>query len=113
MTALLVAAGGALGTLARYGIGSLVAGAWPTVAVNLAGSFLLGLLAGSSALSTEMRTALGVGVLGGFTTYSTFAVQVVLDADAGAYGRAAAYLLVSVLGGLACAAAGFALSRSA
>lgn len=112
MTALLVTLGGAAGTLARYGIGTAVAGPWPTVAINLAGSFLLGLLAGSSAFSDELRTAIGVGVLGGFTTYSTFSVQVVLDLEAGLTSRAIAYLLVSVAGGLLCAAAGYALARA-
>jgi CrcB protein len=112
VTVLLVAAGGAAGTLARYGIGTLIHGPWPTVAINLAGSFALGVVAGSGGLSPTARTAIGVGVLGGFTTYSTFAVQVVLDAEAGLTGRAAAYLLASVLGGLACAAAGYALARA-
>lgn len=111
ITPLLVALGGAGGCLARYGISTAFAGPWPTVAINLLGSFLLGALTASSAFSADVRTALGVGVLGGFTTYSTFAVQVVLEADHGRPGRAIAYLLVSVAGGVACAAAGYALAR--
>jgi fluoride exporter len=47
----------------------------------------------------------------GFTTFSTFSVQVVLDADAGEPGKALAYVLASVIGGVAAAAAGYALGR--
>jgi CrcB protein len=111
ITPLLVALGGAGGCLARYGIGTAVSGPWPTVGINLLGSFLLGALTASSAFSADVRAALGVGVLGGFTTYSTFAVQIVLEADGGRPGRALAYVLVSVLGGVAWAAAGYALTR--
>jgi CrcB protein len=51
------------------------------------------------------------GVLGGFTTFSTFSAQIVLEVDAGEPGRAARYLAVSVMGGIAAAACGFALGR--
>ena len=116
MTAVLVGVGGVLGVLARYGIGKLTAGsealAWSTVGINVAGSFLLGLLVASSWGSTETREALGVGALGGFTTFSTFSVQIVLEVDGGRAGFALAYLLASVLGGIAAAAAGYVLGRS-
>jgi fluoride exporter len=59
----------------------------------------------------DVREALGVGFLGGFTTFSTFSVQVVLDIDAGEPGRAAGYLVLSVVGGILAAAAGSALGR--
>jgi CrcB protein len=112
MTVVLVAAGGLLGTLARYGLSVWAASLWTIVAVNLAGSFALGLLVHVGAgWPGEVRTALGVGVLGGFTTYSTFAVQTVLEADGGRPGRAAAYLLATVVGGLAAAVAGYVLGR--
>ena len=52
-----------------------------------------------------------MGLLGGFTTFSTFSVQVVLDVDGGKPGKAMLYLLLSVLGGIAAAAAGYALGR--
>lgn len=113
MTPLLVAIGGAGGVLARYGLTQLISGPWPVVAINLVGSFLLGLLVGAGGVGDQARVALGTGVLGGFTTYSAFTVQVVADLDDGHTGRAVAYLLVSVLGGLACAAAGYAAARAA
>jgi hypothetical protein len=59
----------------------------------------------------DLREGLGVGLLGGFTTFSTFSVQAVLDVDAGEPRRAAAYVVVSVVGGLAAATAGYVLGR--
>ncbi|MEA2363305.1 MAG: fluoride exporter [Thermoleophilaceae bacterium] len=115
MTALLVAVGGVCGVLARYGIGKATmhtdALMWSTVGINIVGSFLLGLLVAESWFSRDVREALGVGFLGGFTTFSTFSVQVVLDVDAGEPWRAFGYLVASVVGGIAAAACGFALGR--
>ncbi len=115
MTATWVALAGALGVLARYGIAS----AWPAgdaalaaiAAVNVAGSFALGLLTGVEWWTAEARTAVGAGFLGGFTTYSTFSLQAVLTADDGRWLAAGAYLGGSVVLGLAAAAAGYALTR--
>ena len=59
----------------------------------------------------DVREALGVGFLGGFTTFSTFSVQIVLEVDSGEPGRAAGYLLASVVGGIAAATAGYAFRR--
>jgi fluoride exporter len=116
MTTLMVAVGGVLGVLARYGLSRLTLHheslVWTTVAINVAGSFLLGLLAAGSWFSRDLREGLGVGLLGGFTTFSTFSVQVVLEADAGRPGRALAYIALSVVGGIAAAAAGHALGRA-
>jgi fluoride exporter len=115
MATLFVAVGGALGVMSRWGISRLTlhseALIWSTVGINIAGSFLLGLLVAEDWFSRDLREGLGVGFLGGFTTFSTFSVQVVLDADAGEPGKALAYLLVSVVGGVAAAAAGYALGR--
>jgi fluoride exporter len=115
VTTLYVAVGGTLGVLARYGIGRaslhhewLI---WSTVAINIVGSFLLGLLVAEHWFNRDLREGLGVGFLGGFTTFSTFSVQAVLEVDAGEPGRAIAYVLASVLGGLAAATAGYALGR--
>lgn len=101
--------------LARYGVSRLTlhteALIWTTVGINVAGSFLLGLLAAEHWFSRDLREAIGVGFLGGFTTFSTFSVQVVLEVDGGRTDKAAAYLIASVAGGVAAAAAGFALGR--
>src|SRR3954451_22661886 len=115
MTTALVGAAGLAGVLARYGITRLTlhteALIWSTVGINIAGSFLLGLLAAEHWFSRDVREALGVGFLGGFTTFSTFSVQIVMETDGGNTGRAALYLVLSVVGGVAAAAAGYALGR--
>jgi CrcB protein len=115
VTGLLVAIAGACGVMARYGIGKATlhsdALIWSTVGINIAGSFLLGLLAAEHWFSRDVREALGVGFLGGFTTFSTFSVQVVLDVDAGEPWRAFGYLVASVVGGVAAATCGYVLGR--
>jgi CrcB protein len=115
MTTALVGIAGTLGVLARYGISRLTlhsdALVWSTVGINIAGSFVLGLLVAEHWFDRDVREALGVGFLGGFTTFSTFSVQIVLEVDAGEPGRAAWYLLASVVGGVAAATAGYALGR--
>lgn len=115
MTTALVAVGGLVGVLGRYGITRLTlhsdALIWSTVGINVAGSFLLGLLVASDWFSRDVREGLGVGLLGGFTTFSTFSVQVVLEADGGKPGKAVLYVVLSVVGGIAAAAAGYALGR--
>jgi CrcB protein len=115
VTTLLVGGAGLAGVLARYGLGRLTlhseALIWTTVGINILGSFLLGLLAAEQWFSRDVREALGVGFLGGFTTFSTFSVQIVLEVDGGNTGKAAAYLAASIVGGLGAAAAGFALGR--
>ena len=115
MTTLLVAVAGLLGVLARYGLSRMTlhteALVWTTVGINIVGSFLLGLLAAEHWFSRDVREAIGVGFLGGFTTFSTFSVQVVLEVDAGRPWRAGAYVALSVVGGIAAAAAGYALGR--
>ena len=113
MGVVLIAAAGSAGVLARYGVGLLSPSIWATLAVNLVGSFALGFLVHAGRdLSEEARNALGVGFLGGFTTYSTFSVQTVLEADGGRPGLAAIYVAVSVAGGIAAAVAGYVLGRA-
>ena len=116
MTLVLVAAGGLAGVLARYGITRATmhtdALIWSTVAINVVGSFLLGLLVASSWFSAEVRDGIGIGFLGGFTTFSTFSVQIVLEVEGGRAGTAFAYLLASVVGGIAAAIVGYALGRN-
>ena len=115
MTTLFVAIGGLIGVMGRYGLTRFTlhgeALLWMTAAINISGSFVLGLLTATSWFSRDVREGLGVGLLGGFTTFSTFSVQAVLDVDAGEPGRAATYLTVSVVGGLVAATAGYVLGR--
>lgn len=116
MTTLYVAVGGLLGVLARFGIGRLTlhheALLWSTVGINVAGSFLLGVLVAGEWVGRDLREGLGVGFLGGLTTFSTFSVQAVLEVEAGEPARAVAYVLASVVGGLLAATAGYALGRA-
>ena len=112
MTVLLIALAGALGVLARYGIGQALGSGtapWTVVAINVAGSFALGLLAGAGA-SEETRAIAGIGFLGGFTTFSTFSLDVFADLEAGRPGRALALVALSVGLGVAAAAAGWMLA---
>ena len=115
MAYLLAAVGGALGALARWAVSEAVGGTppgwpWATLLVNLTGCLLIGVLLAVLLArfprSALLRPFLAVGVLGGYTTYSAFAVEVVLLADAGAWAVAGGYLLASVLGGVACVALG-------
>jgi CrcB protein len=120
MAYLLAALGGALGALARWVIAEALPGSpggwpWATLLVNLTGCLLLGaLLAALAARSPEpswARPFLGIGVLGGYTTYSTFAVEVVDLTDRGAAVLAAGYVLLSVAGGVAAVVLGAVVVR--
>lgn len=101
--------------LARYGFSSAFHGdslPWVTVAINIVGSLALGYLVAARWVTPGVQSALGVGFLGGFTTFSTFTVQAILDVDAGEPLRALIYVAVSLTGGLAAAAAGYAIART-
>ena len=114
MLALLVALAGGLGVLARYGLSQALgtgAAPWTVVAINVAGSFALGVLAGAG-VSGDARAIAGIGFLGGFTTFSTFSLDVFADLEAGRPGRALAVVALSVLAGVAAAGAGWALGRT-
>jgi CrcB protein len=114
-----VALGGALGALARHGAGLVAARLavpgfpWATLAVNVAGSFLIGFLwiwlaaRGAERLSPLLMT----GFLGGFTTFSAFSLDALRLWETGAAGPAAAYVGASVGLSLAAAAGGMALGR--
>ena len=113
-TGLLVAAAAAVGSALRYlAARALDHGAlpWGTLLVNLAGSAALGALAGSPVTATT-TTVFGVGLCGGLTTYSAFAVQTAERALSGARRRAASYALVTVGGCLLAAAAGWAVAAA-
>lgn len=98
-----VGLGGAIGSVARYLVWTVIAPRsvgfpWATFAVNLSGSFLLGLLAGILAgrLDPVVRFAVFFGVLGGYTTFSTFAVDAVELARVGEWAPAVASVALSV-----------------
>lgn len=122
MNLVYVMLGGALGAGARHLVGrlllALLGAAFPygTLTVNLAGGLLMGLLAGSLLrLGTNgepWRLFVGVGILGGFTTFSSFALDTVVLAERGAWGLAAGYLLLSVGGSVAALVGGLALARN-
>ncbi|SOD95322.1 fluoride efflux transporter CrcB [Blastococcus haudaquaticus] len=119
MAYLLAALGGALGALARWALAEALPspGGWPwaTLLVNLTGCLLIGaLLAVLTAREPEpswARPFLGVGILGGYTTYSTFAVEVVDLVERGHIALAAGYVLVSVVGGVLAVALGALTAR--
>lgn len=118
-----VAVGGALGSVARYLVGTLVqarAGAgFPvgTLLVNVTGSLLIGVLmrwaTAGSAIGPEMRVLLVTGICGGYTTFSTFSYETVALLEDGEHARALLYVVLSVALSLAATAAGFALARAA
>jgi CrcB protein len=101
-----VAAGGALGAMARYltvtGVGAVMGMGFPfgTLVVNVLGSFILGALVETLALvwspGREVQALVVVGVLGAFTTFSTFSLDVVLQLERGHLMGAAVYILSSV-----------------
>jgi CrcB protein len=98
----LVAAGGVAGSLARYGLVDAYPHLLMTLAVNVVGSFLLGVLVSRREPGHWTRPLLGTGFLGGFTTMSALAVQTVTSDVA----TAVAYLVASMALGIAAAAAG-------
>lgn len=117
-TLALVIAGGAVGVVARALLTVPVDPAAPrilvpaiTLAINILGSFLLGLIvARLGGTHPRWRAFLGTGVVSGFTTYSAFAVQVVSVGGASPW-VGAALVIVSLFGGALAAAAGLSLAR--
>ncbi len=106
-TLLAVAAGGAVGAVARYltmsAVGLWLGAAFPygTVTVNMLGSFVLGVLVELSALvwspSPELRAMLIIGVLGSFTTFSAFSLDVVVLYERGNYAACGTYVAASII----------------
>ena len=115
---LLVAVGGALGASGRYGVSLLALRqwgsnpVWATLFVNVIGGFAMGLLAGFAADKRALVLLLGVGVLGGFTTFSAFSIEIVRMIDRGATTLAASYALGSVLLSIGAAFSGLMITRS-
>ncbi len=117
---LLVALGGGLGAAGRYGVSlamPMKPGEWPwaTFGINVVGSLLIGVLAGW--LSTRgdagepWRLFLGVGVLGGFTTFSAYSLETLRMVERGEWPAAALYALGSVAAGLAAVAIGVEIAK--
>jgi len=107
-----VAAGGAVGALLRVAALRLNRASdrlpYATLAVNVVGSFLLGWAADGGVAHPVAAAGFGAGLLGGFTTYSTFALEAATLARGGARRRAAAYVVVTVAAAIAAAGAGMA-----
>ena len=119
---LLVALGGAIGASARHGVNMAAlrllgpAFPWGTMAINIVGSFAMGvfvaLLARRVGASDELRLFVATGVLGGFTTFSAFSLDFAVLWERGAMLAAAGYALASVAGALVAIFAGLALVRA-
>lgn len=111
---LLVALGGGTGAVLRYQVGrgltqwlgpaAVMSFPWATLVVNVVGSLAMGLLAGTLArlgpAGDTWRLLVGVGLLGGFTTFSAFSLEMMLLIERGQGAVAITYAAVSVLGGL-------------
>ena len=118
---LVVGLGGAVGAILRWWVGVLMSHLLApvflgTLVVNLAGSFLVGVLLiwfqGKLPINDVLRTGIVVGLLGGFTTYSAFSMEAVNMMMAGLYGRASAYVITMVVLCLMGTWAGIMLGRS-
>lgn len=119
---LLVMAGGAVGAAARYNLGRLVfhwGGTglpFGTLIANLLGGLLMGVLAGvlarSDFIDEPWRLLLGVGLLGGFTTFSAFSLEVLNMIERGNWGIALGYALLSVIGSVLALFAGLMAIRA-
>ena len=111
-----VGVGGAIGTMMRYAIGLTARQSlfpWATLSINLTGSFVLGLFLtwALGRLSVAIVTPIAVGVIGGFTTFSTFAWEGFFLGRSGRLGLALVYVFLSVVGGLVAAWFGYRLGR--
>lgn len=119
---IMVMVGGAVGSALRFLVGLMMPtspGNFPvaTLIINLAGSAILGAVSMLSArydlVSKDMALLLGTGLCGGFTTFSTFSVELMMLVDVDRYVVAALYLVASTVGGITAAFAGAAIARMA
>ncbi len=120
MKILLLASGGAIGTILRYYLSGLAYRGssgmfpWGTLAVNLGGSLVIGFLWGlfeAKGMSPQMRNFIFIGILGGFTTFSTFALESFNLIRDGEIRIALANIIVSNLFGMILVFAGFISAR--
>jgi len=112
--------GGAIGAGARHLVGQAMLARlgpgfpWWTLSINIAGSLLMGLLIGwlaRSGGSDTTRLFVGVGILGGFTTFSSFSMEFWMLFERGQNAQAAAYILASVAGAIAACGLGMFVMR--
>ena len=112
-----VAIGSAFGGMLRYWMGSVVPRftgldfPWATLLINVSGSLLIGVLTARLGPQSPSRALLMTGVCGGFTTFSTFSLETFLLLQAGALGRAIAYVCLSAVSCVAAAATGYTLAK--
>lgn len=113
--------GGAIGAGGRHLVGQVMLARlgpgfpWWTLSINIAGSLAMGLLIGLLARSSDggetARLFVGVGILGGFTTFSSFSLEFWLLFERGQTGQAAAYVLASVIGAIIACGLGLFIMR--
>ncbi len=122
---LLVAVGGGVGALMRYqlgrflthvlGVKAVMTFPWATLTANVLGSLAMGLLAGYLARhgqgGEQVRLAVGVGLLGGFTTFSAFSLELMLLTERGQTSYAFLYAAISLLAGLSALYIGLIIMR--
>ena len=118
---LVIALGGALGALSRYGLGFWISSKWNqgfplgTFIINISGAFLLGFLnilfIEKLTVSPLWRLGIGVGFLGAYTTFSTFSYEVIMLLEGGSLLTAGLYTLLSVIIGFTGVALGVRLAR--
>jgi len=121
-----VALGGAAGAVLRYQVGRVLTNAlgvktvmqfpWATLTVNIVGSLAMGLLAGwlarnGNEQSEQWRLLLGVGLLGGFTTFSAFSLEMMVLVERGQIAQSLLYAFVSVMAGLTALYIGLFITR--
>lgn len=117
-----VAIGGAVGCCARLGLTQLISLVYQrnfplaTFVINILGCFLMGFLFFETlervSMNPVLRTAMLTGVLGGFTTFSTFSMETLLLAEDGEFAKAGFYILLSVMVGLLAAFCGAYIARN-
>lgn len=121
MRFLLICLGGAVGTAARYGVGSLAVRWWGTefpygtLIVNVTGSFLIGLIQQvgltTAAIPDTLRLVLTIGVMGGYTTYSSFSYETLRLVQEGSWLSATANVVLTTVLCFAVCVLGLALGR--
>jgi len=117
-----IAVAGALGALSRYGLEGLISGRFSgsfplgTFVVNITGSFALGFLfvalTERTTVEPALRTAITIGFLGAYTTFSTFSFETVRLLEDGAYGTAALNVIATLALGLVAVWAGMSVGRA-